>query len=161
MVALVTTGAATDHSRPIHVQTSSKPVTARIVAHAQHVVDVYVAPTTTTTTVPPTTTTTAPPPTTTTTVAPPPPARPAATGGPTDEQLRQLRTCESGGNYQANTPPYYGAYQFLTSTWRSMGTGYDRADHAPPPVQDDAARRLIQRSGWGQFPACSRKMGMR
>lgn len=124
----------------------------------------------TTTTIAPTTTTTLPP-TTTTTQAPAPVkamrsqtvqvvAPPGA--GPTDEQLRQLRMCESGGNYQANTGNgYYGAYQFLPSTWRTMGTGYDLPTDAPSAVQDDAARRLIIRSGWGQFPACSRKMGMR
>ena len=88
---------------------------------------------------------------------------PAPSGsGPTDAQLAALRQCESGGNYQANTGNgYYGAYQFLPSTWRSMGTGYDMPHHAPPAVQDDAARRLIIRSGWGQFPACSRKIGAR
>lgn len=115
---------------------------------------------TTTTTIPPTTTTTAPPPTTTTAPPPPPPA-PKTSGGPTDAQLAALRQCESGGNYTANTPPYYGAYQFSIPTWNSMGTGVDRADHASPAVQDDAARRLIIRSGWGQFPACSRKIGAR
>lgn len=100
------------------------------------------------------------PPTTTTTA---PRAQPAPPGtGPTDEQLAQLRQCESGGNYQANTGNgYYGAYQFLPSTWRSMGTGYDMPHEAPPAVQDDAARRLIIRSGWSQFPGCARKMGMR
>lgn len=116
---------------------------------------------TTTTTAPP-----PPPPTTTTTAPPPPPpappAAPPATGGPTDAQLEALRQCESGGNYQSNTGNgYYGAYQFSAGTWRSMGTGVDRADHAEPAVQDDAARRLIIRSGWGQFPACSRKIGAR
>jgi hypothetical protein len=128
------------------------------------------APPTTTTAIPPTTV--PPPPTTAATrpvkalqateAAPTPPVVRENNSGPTDEQLRQLRMCESGGNYQANTGNgYYGAYQFLPSTWRSMGTGYDMPHTAPASVQDDAARRLIQRSGWGQFPACARKMGMR
>lgn len=73
-----------------------------------------------------------------------------------------LRQCESGGNYAANTGNgYYGAYQFSASTWRSMGTGYAYAHEAPPAVQDDAAQRLQARSGWGQWPACSRKLGLR
>lgn len=69
---------------------------------------------------------------------------------------------ESGGNYRTNTGNgYYGAYQFSISTWNSMSTGYDRADHAPPAVQDDAARRLQARSGWGQWPRSARLCGLR
>ena len=34
-----------------------------------------------------------------------------------------LAQCESGGNPQAVNPagPYYGLYQFIASTWRSVG----------------------------------------
>jgi hypothetical protein len=74
----------------------------------------------------------------------------------------RLRNCESHGNYQTNTGNgYYGAYQFSAGTWNSMNTGYERADLAPPEVQDDAARRLQIRGGWGQWPVCSRKAGAR
>jgi uncharacterized protein YabE (DUF348 family) len=78
------------------------------------------------------------------------------------ELLLALRMCESRGNYQINTGNgFYGAYQFTIPTWHSMGTGYPRADLAPPPVQDDAALRLAQRSGFhSQFPGCSRKLGL-
>ncbi len=73
-----------------------------------------------------------------------------------------LRNCEAGGVYTRNSGNgYYGAYQFSAATWRSMGTGYEYAHLAPPEVQDDAARRLQARSGWGQWPACSRKIGVR
>lgn len=73
-----------------------------------------------------------------------------------------LRNCEAGGVYTRNSGNgYYGAYQFSAGTWNSMNTGYARADLAPPEVQDDAARRLQARSGWGQWPACSRKIGVR
>lgn len=73
-----------------------------------------------------------------------------------------LRECESGGNYSINTGNgYYGAYQFSASTWNSMKTGYAFAHEAPPEVQDDAAKRLQARSGWGQWPACTRKLGLR
>ncbi len=72
----------------------------------------------------------------------------------------RLRNCESHGNYATNTGNgYYGAYQFSAGTWNSMNTGYERADLAPPEVQDDAARRLQARSGWGQWPVCSRNAG--
>lgn len=68
-----------------------------------------------------------------------------------------LRDCEAHGNYQINTGNgYYGAYQFSQSTWNSMNTGYAFAHEAPPEVQDDAAKRLQARSGWGQWPVCSK-----
>lgn len=171
MVAATGYASTSDRDQTVRAQTSSKPILYRVIDHANHAVATMAPATTTTvppttTTVPPTTTTTEPPPPPTTVAPAPPPAPKAAvartSGGPTDEQLRQLRQCESGGNYQSNTGNgYYGAYQFSAGTWRSMGTGIDRADHAAPAVQDDAARRLIIRSGWGQFPACSRKIGMR
>ncbi|MBX6388346.1 MAG: transglycosylase family protein [Frankia sp.] len=71
----------------------------------------------------------------------------------------ELRQCESGGNYAINTGNgYYGAYQFSLATWRSLG--YSGMPHqAPPEVQDEAALRLAQRSGFGQWPVCGRGMG--
>jgi hypothetical protein len=78
----------------------------------------------------------------------------------TDEQLRRLRNCESGGRYGIRNPPYSGAYQFTAGTWRSMGTGYLSAADAPSEVQDDAARRLYARSGRGQWPICGRAAGL-
>ncbi|MCZ7527133.1 MAG: transglycosylase family protein [Acidimicrobiia bacterium] len=90
--------------------------------------------------------------------APEPPALPAPAGGP----WAALRRCESGDDYGANTGNgFYGAYQFTASTWRSMGTGYAYAHEAPYWVQDDAAMRLQARAGWGQWPACSRALGLR
>jgi uncharacterized protein YabE (DUF348 family) len=80
---------------------------------------------------------------------------------PASDAFARLRQCESGGNYAANTGNgYYGAYQFSIGTWGSMGTGYDRPDHAPPVVQDNAAMQLQSRSGWGQWPACARKLNL-
>jgi resuscitation-promoting factor RpfB len=78
----------------------------------------------------------------------------------TDDQLRRLRMCESGGRYGIRNGSYSGAYQFTHSTWRSMGTGYPTAADAPPAVQDDAARRLYARSGRGQWPHCGRVAGL-
>ncbi|WP_101830343.1 transglycosylase family protein [Frankia canadensis] len=70
-----------------------------------------------------------------------------------------LRQCESGGDYTTNTGnSYYGAYQFSAGTWRSLG--YSGLPHqAAPAVQDEAALRLAQRSGFGQWPVCGRGMG--
>jgi hypothetical protein len=78
-----------------------------------------------------------------------------------DDVWARLRRCESGGRYDINTGNgFYGAYQFVPSTWR--GLGYTGMPHqAPPHVQDEAAQKLQARSGWGQWPACTRKLGLR
>jgi hypothetical protein len=79
----------------------------------------------------------------------------------TDPVWERLRRCESGGRYNINTGNgFYGAYQFLPSTWR--GLGFPGMPHqAPPSMQDEAAQKLQARSGWGQWPACTRKLGLR
>ena len=73
----------------------------------------------------------------------------------------KLRTCESHGDYTENTGNgYYGAYQFSVGTWRSLG--YTGMPHTSAPAQqDEAAQRLQARSGWKQWPACARKLGLR
>ncbi len=72
-----------------------------------------------------------------------------------------LRKCESGDNYKANTGNgYFGAYQFAAQTWRALGFSGLPSD-ATPQTQDEAARKLQAKAGWGQWPACSRKLGLR
>jgi pyruvate/2-oxoglutarate dehydrogenase complex dihydrolipoamide acyltransferase (E2) component len=72
----------------------------------------------------------------------------------------QLRLCESGDDYAANTGNgYYGAYQFLLSTWWALGYSGLPSD-APPAVQDQAAERLQEIAGWGQWPTCSEELGL-
>lgn len=95
-------------------------------------------------------------------IAAPKTSAPAITVPSTGDVWERLRDCESHGNYAINTGNgYYGAYQFSAGTWNSMSTGYAFAHEAPPEVQDDAARRLQARSGWGQWPVCSRNAGAR
>jgi len=79
---------------------------------------------------------------------------------PTSEELSALRTCEASGDYGANTGNgYYGAYQFSSQTWWSLGyEGY--ANQAPPAVQDEAVIRLHASSGWQPWPGCSRSLGL-
>jgi hypothetical protein len=92
----------------------------------------------------------------TTAVVKPKPQLSASAGG----MWAALRQCESGGNYQENTGNgFYGAYQFSASTWTNLGYP-GRPDQAPPAMQDAAAQKLQARSGWGQWPACSRKLGL-
>ena len=74
--------------------------------------------------------------------------------------LAALRSCESGGNYRADTGNgYYGAYQFSASTWQSLGYG-GIASRAAPHVQDQAALRLASTKGWSQWPSCARRLGL-
>jgi hypothetical protein len=116
------------------------------------------------TTVPPTTVppTTVPPTTVPPTTVPPtttPPTSVPSSGG-AGGVWYELRMCESGGDYSTNTGNgFYGAYQFALSTWLGLGfTGLP--SNAPPAVQDRAAQELQARSGWGQWPACSAKLGL-
>jgi hypothetical protein len=92
----------------------------------------------------------------------PTPAPVTAAARPSDDLLWQrLRNCEAGGRYDRNSGNgYYGAYQMSAGTWRSLGYG-GLPHQAPPEVQDEAARKLQARSGWGQWPACSRRVGAR
>jgi hypothetical protein len=80
---------------------------------------------------------------------------------PTGDLWARLRQCESGGRYEVNSGNgFYGAYQFHPRTWR--GLGFPGLPHqAPPEMQDEAARKLQARSGWGQWPVCSRRIGAR
>ena len=78
-----------------------------------------------------------------------------------DAAFAALRKCESGGNYKTATGNgYYGAYQFDPRTWRALGYS-GLPSEAAPEVQDEAARKLLAKAGWGQWPACSRKLGLR
>lgn len=84
----------------------------------------------------------------------------SASASVSESDLAKLRTCESGGNYRANTGNgYYGAYQFALGTWQGLGFS-GRPDQADPATQDAAVRKLQARSGWGQWPACSRRYGL-
>jgi hypothetical protein len=85
--------------------------------------------------------------------------RPSAV--PSGDVWARLRSCESGGRYTTNTGNgFFGAYQFHPRTWR--GLGFPGLPHqAAPDMQDEAARKLQARSGWGQWPVCSRRIGAR
>ncbi len=85
-----------------------------------------------------------------------------ATGGIPDSVWKALAQCESGGNPKivSSNGRYYGLYQFSLSTWRSVG-GTGLPTEASVEEQTDRARILQARYGWGQWPACSRKLGLR
>lgn len=81
----------------------------------------------------------------------------AVSGGVWD----RLAACESGGNWSINTGNgYYGGVQFSLATWRSVGgSGYPH--QASKAEQIKRAQILQARSGWGQWPACTAKLGLR
>lgn len=74
---------------------------------------------------------------------------------------QRLAMCESGGRWQVNTGNgYYGGLQFSLRSWRWVGgSGYPH--EATPAEQVLRARLLLARQGWGAWPVCSRKLGLR
>ncbi len=73
----------------------------------------------------------------------------------------RLAQCESGGNWSINTGNgFYGGLQFTQSSWRGAG-GSGSPQHASRSEQIRVAQRLQQMQGWGAWPTCSRKAGLR
>ena len=73
----------------------------------------------------------------------------------------KLAQCESGGNWSINTGNgYYGGLQFSLSTWRAYGgTGYPHQHSREEQIR--IAKKLQAAAGWGSWPACSSKLGLR
>ena len=90
---------------------------------------------------------------------PPPPPPPQAVSN--NSVWDRLAQCESGGNWSINTGNgYFGGLQFSLSTWRNMGgTGYPHQNSREEQIR--VAERTLDAGGWGQWPACSRKLGLR
>lgn len=73
----------------------------------------------------------------------------------------QLARCESGGNWSINTGNgYYGGLQFSLSSWKAVG-GSGLPSQASREEQISRAEMLKARQGWGAWPACTKKMGLR
>ena len=76
----------------------------------------------------------------------------------------RVASCESGGNWSINTGNgFYGGLQFTNSTWRAYGGGSyaSRADLASRSAQIAIATKVQASQGWGAWPACSSKLGLR
>lgn len=72
-----------------------------------------------------------------------------------------LAQCESGGNWGINTGNgFSGGLQFTPSTWRAFG-GSGSAHNASRSEQIAVAERVLAGQGWGAWPSCSRKTGVR
>lgn len=75
-----------------------------------------------------------------------------------------LAQCESSGNWSINTGNgYHGGLQFLPSTW----TGFGGEKYAPyaymatKEQQIEIAKKVQAAQGWGAWPACTAKLGIR
>jgi LysM repeat protein len=73
----------------------------------------------------------------------------------------RLAQCEASGNWAANTGNgYYGGLQFTLSSWHAVGgSGYP--NQASRNEQIARGEILKSRQGWGAWPACSAKLGLR
>lgn len=77
---------------------------------------------------------------------------------------QRLAQCESGGRWHINTGNgYYGGLQFTHGTWSAYGGGryaYN-AHRASRTEQIRIAEKVRRSQGWGAWPVCSRKIGVR
>ena len=84
--------------------------------------------------------------------------RSATVGGSVWDRLAQ---CEAGGNWGTNTGNgYSGGLQFAPGTWRANG-GSGSAHNASRAEQIRVAERVKASQGWGAWPACSARLGLR
>ncbi len=86
---------------------------------------------------------------------------PTAPSGSVWDRLAQ---CESGGNWSINTGNgYYGGLQFSAGTWRAYGGGQyaPYANQATRDQQIAIAKKVQAGQGWGAWPACTSKLGIR
>ncbi|AZG45162.1 resuscitation-promoting factor [Gordonia insulae] len=76
----------------------------------------------------------------------------------------QLAECEATGNWAINTGNgFYGGVQFDQNTWERWG-GLEyapRADLATREEQIAVASKTQAAQGWGAWPSCSSKLGLR
>jgi hypothetical protein len=109
-------------------------------------------------------------PSNTTNAAPTAPAAPADTANaapaapsdatPTDK-WDKIAACESGGDWNTNTGNgYYGGLQFNVTTWHDYG-GQGLPHQASKATQITVAEKVLAKQGWGAWPVCSRKAGLR
>lgn len=76
----------------------------------------------------------------------------------------RLAECESGSDWAINTGNgYYGGVQFNLTSWKAVGglLFAERPDLASPEEQMLAAENLLAIQGYGAWPGCSRKLGLR
>ncbi|AIT60580.1 resuscitation-promoting factor [Corynebacterium doosanense] len=88
-------------------------------------------------------------------------AAPAVAGGSVWDSIAQ---CEAGGDWSISTGNgYYGGLQFDAGTWAGYGgTAYaPTANGATREQQIEIATKVQAAQGWGAWPACTSKLGLR
>ncbi|MEJ7585442.1 MAG: transglycosylase family protein [Acidimicrobiales bacterium] len=92
---------------------------------------------------------------------PPPPAPAPVASAPSGGVWDRLAQCEAGGNWSINTGNgFYGGLQFTLSSWQGVGgTGYPHQNSRETQIA--MGQRLQASQGWGAWPACSIKLGLR
>ena len=81
-----------------------------------------------------------------------------------DSVWDKVAHCESTGNWSINTGNgFSGGLQFTKSTWLAFGGGkYAPVAHqATREQQIDIAKKVQAGQGWGAWPACTSKLGIR
>ncbi len=79
----------------------------------------------------------------------------------------RLAQCESSGNWSEGSDtgigPFTGGLQFHPATWQDFGghTYAPTADQATKEEQIIVAKRVQAQQGWGAWPVCSKKLGLR
>jgi len=75
-----------------------------------------------------------------------------------------VAACESGGRWGINTGNgYYGGVQMDMTFWKSHGgmKYASRPDLAAKWQQIEVAEHGLRAQGWGAWPACSKRLGLR
>ncbi len=95
------------------------------------------------------------------------PSQPSGPDGPSQPSGNvptvwdRVAECESGGDWAIDTGNgFYGGLQFELRSWRWVG-GEGYPHEATKAEQIRRAERLLELQGWGAWPACSRKLGLR
>lgn len=81
-----------------------------------------------------------------------------------DRTWNRLARCESGGRWHIDTGNgYYGGLQISKSTWDGYGgRRFARfPDNATRRQQIRVAERIQNGQGWGAWPTCSQRVGLR
>lgn len=75
-----------------------------------------------------------------------------------------MADCESGGDWAIDTGNgYHGGLQFNPDTWRAHGGDEfaETADAATRNEQIAIAERVLSEQGWGAWPSCASRLGLR
>jgi resuscitation-promoting factor RpfB len=81
---------------------------------------------------------------------------------PSNSVWDRLAQCETGQRWNTDSVPgYSGGLGFAHSSWRAYGGSGSRAAGHSREEQIAVAKRILADVGWGAWPACSIKLGLR